>query len=574
MRYQYEKILKDLIKEEKDRLQSRMRSALRFPDNRIAIFELVREDAVLFFENFSVSGSTNDDRFFVTQLFNYGYLDSLSLFWNEDLNKPGCPLYPSTKESTKWANWVIQTSGRIRLAEYYHHLIKLGLFEPINVDHDRIKIRIANHDIEAIEEEDLRYIKKKHETSLEELRKALTLERTELSSKMSQLVWKWKDHFIGYNTDTEIDELFIIHAPVYLAHTNGWDIFPPNTSFGGVPFLRYLDAIVAVASFALKHIYFSILLLKKEPSLNLRDLLTMPLTIERAIDFISSAIDADINTSETIFRNLLLDNDNIKYHSSIPRYPTPPYVTIGENFCLMSIAGCLDDPVMFLLNELRRKYPRDWDCAVDSREQTFRRDLYSLFSSFDSIVCYNKNLNIVTGKGEKTDIDALLVDTQKGIAALFQLKWQDLFGSDLNKRESQKRNLLEKTNKWIRKIFNWLDDGRLEDTLIASGLSKEISNNVKTFYVFLLGRSSSNFSGEFTRDSRAAWGNWYQLQRIWETAKTSSNPIKTIYDCFKKEEARQESERGSNFIKEFQVGDLKFIFDNSLNIKSDTTNQR
>ena len=55
-----------------------------------------------------------------------------------------------------------------------------------------------------------------------------------------------------------------------------------------------------------------------------------------------------------------------------------------------------------------------------------------------------------------TDIDAAVFDTTTGTLGLFQLKWQDPFGTSMRRRNSKMMNFLEETNQWVSTVSSIL----------------------------------------------------------------------------------------------------------------------
>ena len=82
---------------------------------------------------------------------------------------------------------------------------------------------------------------------------------------MAPLVSPWEGHFIQYDTIPEVDSYF--HGQGHLwARTHyqpGQDAFPPQATFGNIPFELYREGVVHVISWTLKHIAFCGLLLSR-----------------------------------------------------------------------------------------------------------------------------------------------------------------------------------------------------------------------------------------------------------------------------------------------------------------------
>jgi hypothetical protein len=61
------------------------------------------------------------------------------------------------------------------------------------------------------------------------------------------------------------------------------------------------------------------------------------------------------------------------------------------------------------------------------------------------------------------------------------------------------------------------------------GFDKQDIERANEFRVFVIGRNASYFSGVGTLDSRAAWGNWYQLLRLFTENITLTNPLAELH---------------------------------------------
>lgn len=198
---------------------------------------------------------------------------------------------------------------------------------------------------------------------------------------------------------------------------------------------------------------------------------------------------------------------------------------------MRSIKGCLDQPFVFLLKELRRRHTNDWDRAVDDRERLFRNDIADALSAYPRLVFSSGNISITTNIG-KTDIDLIAYDPVTGVAGLFQLKWQDLFAHSMRERESKKRNFLKESNEWIKKVCCWLDENEPSPLLRSCGVLKSWAEQICDVKVFVIGRNFSHFSGEAQKDLRAAWGNWARLCIVLKENPNLECPLSFVFDSF------------------------------------------
>ena len=131
---------------------------------------------------------------------------------------------------------------------------------------------------------------------------------------------------------------------------------------------------------ALMHIAFSTMLLSKHTHLDKRNLLTVTAGDARLQGYLSAALDITDTEARQVLDTLKSTPHNIHAHTSEPAVNLASLLNINSSTVVVSIAGTLSSPFDFMLAELYRRYRKDWDHAVDGREEHFRKELYDLFS--------------------------------------------------------------------------------------------------------------------------------------------------------------------------------------------------
>lgn len=200
--------------------------------------------------------------------------------------------------------------------------------------------------------------------------------------------------------------------------------------------------------------------------------------------------------------------------------PYPSNVRVAPRYAIRSIGGILGGPYNFMLRELRRRFSRDWDRAVDAREGRFRGELVDFFRPLGIQVLEREKKLRVAGR-TLTDVDAAFADPKNGTLGLFQLKWQDQFGSSMSERSSRMRNFVEGSNKWIQAMEEWLADRLPAVAARDVGFAPEIARKMSKVRLFVLGRSFASFSIGVERRLGAAWGSWAQVRRDAAAEQTS-----------------------------------------------------
>jgi hypothetical protein len=504
-----------------------------FPDTdcRIPLLQLVR--CVDFNSVVNLTNENAKDQKLINLLEAWGFNEALSLFWSDDTRKVGIPAFRSTPELEVWGNSLLRACGRLRLIEHYFELLRLDLLEISDISASYLEVR-PKHPGSGVEKFEAQELMAWQKSNGFELNQEFVASHQEILEEMRSLVRPGQAHFIAYDTTPEIDDWYNQWSFSIVPKFLGWDCFPGNSEFGGLPFYQYLECVRNLMAFARKHLDFCSLLAKAHPSIDSMDIFAYPARWTEATRYMSYALDCSREVSEQLMTCTTLTSDNAPYvlpmHASAPA----PHYMIADQFVVRSLRGCFDEPFAFLLRELRRKYVKDWDRAVDDREHLFRVDIVNAFSVYERIVFFTDNISITTSVG-KTDIDAFAYDPMTKVAALFQLKWQDLFANSMRERESRKRNFLEKGNEWVNKVCCWLKEGKLARTLRSCGMPKREAEGITDTKVFVLGRNFSHFSGEFKKDTRAAWGSWARLASLLRENPSTECPLSLLFDSFQNE---------------------------------------
>lgn len=344
-----------------------------------------------------------------------------------------------------------------------------------------------------------------------------------------------------------------------------WTLSPGNALIGGSPFSLYQAAVALLAGFALKHIDFVATLKGQHPELLWRNLLTIPVDRQPLIDVLSSILDVSQEAAEQAIQALTLDTSNVHRHSR-PGGQSVPFIRIASNALLRSTLGILGNPWGFLLEEIRERFPHDWDRATSLREPVFQRELYDLFPEpslvkIPGTVRIRRSLRGPTS----TDLDAVVYDRRTGTLAIFQLKWQDTFGSSMRARESRKQNFLRSSNAWIQVVRSWLNSASPESIAQHLRLSPSVPIDPSRCRIFVLGRNFAHFSGDGQMDTQAAWGHWPQFVRLSVESATAENRIEALHRAIQEDSPRLRAAAITNQCRpeEFTFGENRVVIEAS-----------
>ena len=525
-------ILMEIIRTEEERILASLPG-----ERRWGLLELVRAVDHYFVYVLGLDGQSRDteiqsDRW---DLFNYGQSKAVSLFTDRSSIASGPSLTKSTRPHQQWADAVIQNCGKLGICEMIVSLHRYGLVELSMPSPKVIHATVSNHPtgIEAVEADDFHVFQEMAMEIDQPIRDRNKDIAPDVMALMSPLVSPWQEHFIQYNTNPDIDVFFRNQGLLWARarYEPGQDAFPPHAVFGGLPFVLYRESVVEVMGWVLKHIAFTKILLSRNKGLDIRNLLTVTAGQSQLQGYLSAAFDIDENEARQVLGTMTTTPDNIQAHASAPAVYIAPFLSINADSVIFSITGALGSPFDVMLAELYRRYRSDWDHAVDEREEYFRKELYDLFPT-QRFAKAQKPLKLKNQRTVATDVDAAVFDRATGTLGLFQLKWQDPFGTSMRKRQSKMANFLRETNRWVATVDSML----IGNSRALGHILEEMAvhaDDVKTTLLFVIGRHFSHFSGEPTRDSRAAWGTWPQVLRLLRELQEGSDPVTWLYQMLK-----------------------------------------
>jgi hypothetical protein len=546
----------------------RLKKTFGRSEHRVALLQLLRTIDYQFFleyvhQNSQQQSDHEKHSSEIRQLFRWGLNEAMHLIWNEHVDLPGVPLVCTFPTLRDWAAAMLQCAGRIRLVEYGMELERVKLAtvsrHPDTANAFIFEYAEGTIGVESVEKDDAEIfgvlIARLHQR--DGVWKDLSDRRKEIARVMSDLVKPWEKHYIGYGADPKVDSYYNDLASAIAPTMHGWDAFPQETRFGGISFLTYINCVRVLVGFALKHIDFCILLCRMDSKIDPINILSVPSEWDKTCRYMSDALGVPISEAEQAMQVTVVSSENVKQHISIPAGPFAPHYKIASGSVIRLITGCLESPFLFMLRELKRKYPRDWDKSVDSREAVFRAQLSALLTRNEHVAAFSDNINIRCTRGQ-TDIDALAIDPVAGVVGIFQLKWQDYFGASIRERESRKTNLLKNGNAWVEKVLGWLDEGRLAQALVSLGVPRKVAHSIRQAHLFVIGRNFSHFSGDFKPDSRAAWGSWAQVLKLMDGPGEGNSAITILHDLLVADSPTDRAQAPRK-TEEFEVDDWKWI---------------
>lgn len=486
-------------------------------DNRFSILELTRCWDNIFVLVVFLMNKSDEEYKSKNDLFEFisnGFFGALNLFYNDSVNRDGCPLHVSNQESIYWANRVLINMGHIG---HFTKLLELYKQKVFSIEQKKdsfyFKNLTPNPGREALGANDF-YFWQMNKLFHKDVNQRLLELKPTIEQQLFDEVEIWNGDFIKYGCTPELDEFYELSANEYSQRMHSYDAFPNYVKFGNLYFSDILEIVKALIGYTLKHKDHCLALLKKSNySINPWNIYPMPYLLQDIAYSISIHKNLVCEHVLEILKAITLTEKNISFLGNAPGDSAPPLIKIGKNHVLQSIGGCLSNPFSYMVRALKYHFEKDYFKAVNEREKVFQQELYDLFES-DSIYKSCKNINIRANGKLLTDIDALLFDDVNKRLVIIQLKWMDDFSTSMSKRFSMAKNFYDSSIKWIDKMESWIKTNGIDNLMEYLDNVKSIRTiEVENIELLILGRNFSHFSDKM-EDKRAIWCSWYRLLKI------------------------------------------------------------
>lgn len=555
----------DILRPVIDRDYEKLRDTFRV-DPYYAIQILIRRlDVItLFFQSSKhlTEEGVNESR----EYFNFGWSPLIKLFFKDhDFGKLHHFIATSQKDYD-WADSVILHSGKLAFCKQLLDYEKAKVLEFSNPKANEFEIKYKSDQtgIEYFDRLSANFFAE-HVLGrmINEKKSKLPFTEEEIKLKLRAIIKNPYDKFISYETTPEIDEYYNQRGHLHIMGIQGYDDFNTTDTFGSIEYWKYVDLIEIIMGVAIMHTEACLELIKMNPSVDMHNILTYMYFKDSTIKIYAGFLGVPYEEIEQIISCFTVSKDN--YESYLENIsPAPPmYFQVSDNQIIRSVAGCLGNPLRILNTELKRRFPRDYDLAVNRREERFRKELFGLLPQ-DRIIKIPNEVNL-SFNGAKTDIDAIVYDTATKSLGLFQLKWQDPFGHSMRERFSRITNLFPKAQEWIDKIGFWINSVDQKTILNSLQVNKYApqAKEISEIYVFVLARNHMHFTGVKT-DERVAWGSWYQLIESLVRVKAEfDDPIREMFvklQTFAPEHRMTKEEMPTRQNFEAKIGDYRIYY--------------
>lgn len=342
----------------------------------------------------------------------------------------------------------------------------------------------------------------------------------EVDHLLGELVYRYREYFIGYEAHPTLDDYYFGLAYNQTLFAKGYDTFHFSSTFGGATFAHYRLAVTFIVSVGMKHRAYVRALMAKEPSIRVEDVLTVSVETEGFLESLrcfindfgsqfTGHVQIDERVTRTVFETLSVSRRNLDMLER-PGAPIPPLIQCSDDHVIRPLAGSMaDEVIVFLLNSLQQRYPKEYDRAQRAREGVMQRMVESSFRGVFPGLEFRGNTKLRRAGKVLTDIDLVIREPATDRVVLVQLKHQDPYGADLATMLTRTARLNAQVSEWLRKVRDWLDNvnpAELRATLRLppSAVAPEVSFLVLT-------RHYAHSLRSVVREADTVFANWNQF---------------------------------------------------------------
>lgn len=353
-------------------------------------------------------------------------------------------------------------------------------------------------------------------------------------------VYVFHKNYIGYDAHPDLDDFFFGLAYSEIQDLGAFDTFHYSLTFGGLKFLHYILAIAYLLSISFKHERFCEALVQKHPEIRLRDILVVTADKNEFIATLQAALNhygqdfenytpISLDEATRLYNVLSVRRENLRLNASSAMC-APPLVEFSDVTVIKSNAGIQLDLSAFLLESLRRHFPREYDSHQQTRERSMQKALKRLLSETFPELEFRGNLRIREHGRVMTDVDFVAIDRASRIAIFFQLKYQDHYGGDMRKRSSRGGRLKKETELWLNRVNQWLSSTPRHQICTSLQIKKDVQlDHIRTVAI---GKHFAHFLAPLAKDENFAYASWVQFYDALSRIRASGHEPRTLAALF------------------------------------------
>jgi hypothetical protein len=359
-----------------------------------------------------------------------------------------------------------------------------------------------------------------------------------ISKLLSENVFVFMNHFIGYDADPLLDEYFFAKARSSFDGGQAFDTFKYDTLFGQLQYQHYYVALCYIVSLSLKHGRFCEALIAKHPEIRLRDILTISCEKKSFIESIKEGVNhfgrhfedfshINLMQAEQLFNVLSVRRDNL---AILDHIDFPPLIQFSDVSVVRSVTGAQFQPGEFLLESLKQNFPVDYDKNQNKREASMQGALERILADLIPSIKTERNIVLRNQSRTLTDIDFAAYNELNHEVVIFQLKHQDVYGTDMKKRSSRGTRLREETRRWLAQVEEWFTETPEHE--IRSTLQLKKGTRIDHFCFVAIGKNFAHFLSPLTDNPKFAYATWMQFYDAVTRMQFNEVEPKTLLQLF------------------------------------------
>lgn len=290
--------------------------------------------------------------------------------------------------------------------------------------------------------------------------------KREVQKLLTELVYPFATHYIGYGADPLLDSYFFGIATSEVQCYEGYDTFHYAVTFGGIRFQKYVLTLKYLISIFTRHVAFAEALVAKHPSVKLENVLTISSETDAFVESIRDAVnhfgslyesfdEVTLDEARRIFDVLSISRRNTGLLRR-PAFPTPLLIQCSEHHFIRCLTGACTSPMEFLLQSLRHHFPAEYNRHQQSREKSMQMAMKRVLNSGFKGLQYLDNIKLRSEGKLLTDVDLVVMEERTGAVLLCQLKHQELYGEDFISRHNRGAHLKEEVARWLAAVDGWV----------------------------------------------------------------------------------------------------------------------
>lgn len=508
-------------------------------DKNLLVMEVIRYVDRMAVANWLAKDDGGLESEFAKLLILYGYTHALGMLLPKVETSFGMPLLPSSPERREHASALLNHTGRVRLLQRYLLLARSGV---LNITRKKSEIKIVRtdqaHGVEVLESLEKGRIQKLWEGYSGEREEGPDQIPSDLTNWMRDNVYVWRNEFIGYDADPDVDLFFLEAAMKQVDEFKKLSGIYPNFKFGAVSGTHLLAVAAALISIHMKHIGFCLEYIQKYPNKDLSNVITIWDEKQKLIEAVSEILDLPRVLVHRSLNLMALNKQNVAFHSAFFTPSYPALIEVNRRMWMRPVSSVFGNTLLFTANELKRAHGKSWDKSIRKREAWFRDDLYALFMG-------NRYEQMPEEKplqedGETlTDVDAAILDREYGTLALFELKWQEPIGDDEPKRRSRAKRLGGEFKKWVGATTEYFEKYGVKELARQLGFDGREASSIRSAKLFFITRHNARFSGFNIEHPDCVTASWQQFTRVRLEKGAVDDTFSELFAELKKEECRE-----------------------------------